>query len=664
MSPVEGWRTPRGHFEWVPGEDQIRTSNLAAFLQFADCSNFDELLTASNSDPGWFWDMVIRYGSLQFYQPYEQIMDASAGIERVRWCIGGVTNLVLNCIDRHRGDARYHQPFMSWESENGEVRKVTLAEFDQEVCRFASVLRQIGIKPGDVVALYMPQLIETYVAYFGVVKIGAIVLPLFSGYGPGAIAERLQLTDAKAIVTVDAGRRRGAIIPMKDAVDEACSLAPSVRHVIVVELIDRDRASHRRRDLWWGDVVPHGNPNEKTEPMPADAIAVVHFTSGTTGRPKGAMYTHIGFVTKMVLDYGIIGDFKPSDTYLCLADMGWMVGSQIAVIPSVHGGKVVIAEGVGDYPSKDRLWRLVDEHSATWLMVTPSFIRMQMQEPEAAIGQHSLRSLRIVFGSGEPWMEAEWRWLFERVCRRTVPILNGTGGTEVSGCILLSNIHRPIKMCSFNAAVPGMGADVVRPDGSSAALGEIGELAMRQASIGLTPGLWGDDNRYLQTYWHQVPRIWIQGDLASRDEDGHFYLYGRSDDTMKIAGRRVGPAEVEGAALSSGLLIEAAAVAIPDPIKGSSLILVAVPVADTSPDTAIEIVSTHIVEVLGSPYRPQRVLLVPELPKTRSMKTMRRLIRSTLSGEPVSDTSALANPDSLETIRRLFQAGALSSTES
>jgi acetyl-CoA synthetase len=645
--------------EWIPTEDQIRATNLTAFLKFAKLPDFDELLKASNSDPARFWEMVIQYSGLRFYRPYERIMDTSAGIERVKWCVGGVTNLVLNCVDRYRDSERYHQPYMTWEGENRQVRSLTLAEFDHEVCKFASVLRQIGIGRGDVVALYMPQLIETYVAYFSVVKIGAIVLPLFSGYGPGAIAERLQLTNAKAVVTVDGANRRGTMVPMKAVVDEARSLASSVQHVIVVERVGRDTVSHGQGDLWWGDLVPNGNPYEKTEEMPANAIAVVHFTSGTTGRPKGAMYTHIGFVTKMVLDYGIIGDFKPSDTYLCLADMGWMVGSQIAVIPSVLGGKVVIAEGVGDYPSKDRLWQLVDDHSATWLMVTPSFMRMQMKEPNEAIGQHSLRSLRVVFGSGEPWMEAEWRWLFDSVCHRIVPILNGTGGTEISGCILLSNLHRPIKACSFNAAVPGMGADVARPDGTSAPPGEIGELAMRQASIGLTPGLWGNDDRYLETYWHQVPGVWIQGDLASRDDDGHFYLYGRSDDTMKIAGRRVGPAEIEGAALSSGLVVEAAAVAIPDPIKGSSLVLIAVPIEEAESEKTKQAVAAHIVALLGAPYRPQWVLLVPALPKTGSMKIMRRLIRSALSGELASDVSALANPDSLNAIRHLVDSGAL-----
>jgi acetyl-CoA synthetase len=643
---------------WFPDPAQVAASNLTAFLKFADCPSFDELVRAADADPGWFWDAVIRYGDLRFYRPYDRILDDGAGIERVKWCVGGVTNLVLNCIDRHRGTDRYDKPYLTCETEDGPTRTVTFAEFDRDICRFASVLRGLGIKPGDVVALFMPQLVETYEAYFGIIKIGATVLPLFSGYGAGAVAERLQLAEAKALVTVDGARRRGAVVPMKAVAVKACRHVPSVRHLVVVDNVGRSGISGGGpTEVRWNDALADGDPSEPTQPVNADEIAVIHFTSGTTGRPKGALYTHIGFVTKMVLDYGIIGDFKPSDTYLCIADMGWMVGSQLAVIPSVLGGRAVVAEGVGDHPTPDRLWRLVDDHAATWLMVTPSFIRMQMQQPNDVVAARSMRSLRVVFGSGEAWMEPEWRWLFDRVCRRAIPILNGTGGTEVSGCILLSNLHRPIGVSSFNGPVPGMGADVVRSDGSSAPVGEIGELALRRASIGLTPGLWGDDEeRYLETYWSKVPGVWIQGDLATRDDEGNFYMLGRSDDTMKIAGKRVGPAEIEGVALTTGLLKEAAAVAVPDPVKGSALVLVAVRTAGPFEGDVGATVTSRIVEVMGPAYRPRDVVLVDDLPKTRTMKITRRVIRLALIGEEVGDMSGLVNPESVHAVRRAAES--------
>jgi acetyl-CoA synthetase len=645
---------PAKKFSWEPTEAILKNSRLTAFLNFVNAKDYDELERKSTQDPGWLWDNVIRFADFKFFKPYEKIMDDTRGPAWTRWCVGGTTNMVLNCIDRYRDTPVYDKTFMIWESEKGANRDLTYKEFDVQVCKFANALKQLGYQKGDVLGLYMPQVPETYIAYFAIIKIGGIVLPLFSGFGPQAVFERLALANAKGIVTVDVTYRKGKQIYMKNIIADGIDKVPTIEHVITVKHGDTDCKWNEKCDYWWHELVADQRGDAQTVEMEAEDPIVIHFTSGTTGKPKGCVYTHIGLITKMVFDQGILTDFKDTDRHFCMADMGWMVGSKSATIASVHGGSMLVAEGVPDYPEPGRYWKLIEKHQVTWVELAPALIRGQMAHGDQKVLRYNLDSLRIVCTGGEPWTEKPWKWLFTNVGKNKVPIMNSAGGTEVSGSILLCCLHRPLKVGSFNAPIPGMGADIVNNRGQVVKTGEMGELVMRHSSIGLTKSLWKNDERYFENYWNVIPNLWVHGDLASRDEDGHWYLHGRSDDIIKVSGKRVGPAEIENIIMQTGKVSGVAVVGIPDPLKGSEIIAACVMMPGIEPgeDLADEFIQ-FIAQSLGKSFKPKKILFVNDLPKTRNMKIMRRAVKSALTGQSLGDTSSLVNPDSLNEISKV-----------
>jgi acetyl-CoA synthetase len=386
--------------------------------------------------------------------------------------------------------------------------------------------------------------------------------------------------------------------------------------------------------------------------MPAEAPAMLMYTSGTTGKAKGTVHTHCGLIGKILLDVGLCLDMKPADRLLWMSDMGWVAGPKIIISAALLGATVVLAEGTPDYPDPGRQFRLIEQHGVTLLGTIPTAIRQLMHGSRDVVSGHDLRSLRAIVTAGEPWNEDAWLWLFEHVCGRRIPIFNYGGGTESGGANLIGSFHRPLKPCAFGSAVPGSGADVVDAQGRPCRAGEMGELVLRQPSIGLTRGLWRDPEGYLESYWRPIPGVWTQGDLAMRDADGLWYMYGRSDDTIKIAGKRTGPAEIESLLLESGFVSEAAAVGLPDAVAGSSLACVCVPAPGIVADEPLRSrISAFVAERFGAPYRPKYVLLVPDLPKTRNQKIMRRLVRSVLTGSPLGDTASLANPEAVDALR-------------
>jgi len=645
---------PVSKYSWEPTDFIFKKSRLTDFLNFVNVKNYDALETKSAKDPGWLWDNVIRFADFEFFKPYEKIMDDSKGPAWTRWCGGGTTNMVLNCIDRYRNTPIYDKTFMIWESEKGDTRQLTYREFDAEVCKFANALKKLGYKKGNVLGLYMPQVPETYIAYFSIIKIGGIILPLFSGFGAKAVVERLKISEAKGLVTIDGTYRKGKVIPMKDIIADEIEKISTIQHVITVKYLNNKCKWNKDYDYWWQELVGNESSEAETVEMEAEDPTVIHFTSGTTGKPKGCVYTHIGLITKMVFDQGILTDFRDTDRHFCMADMGWMVGSKSATIPTIHGGSMLIAEGVPDYPEPGRYWKLIEKHQVTWVELAPALIRGQMTHCDQNVLQYNLDSLRIVCTGGEPWTEKPWNWLFEVVGKKKVPIMNSAGGTEVSGSILLCCLHRPLKVGSFNAPIPGMGADIVDHAGNAIETGEMGELVMRHSSIGLTKSLWKDDDRYFKNYWNVIQDFWVHGDLASKDEDGHWYLHGRSDDTIKVSGKRIGPAEIENIIMHTGKVSEVAAVGIPDPMKGSEIIVTCVVMPKIEESEALANRFTILItEALGKSFRPKKILFVKELPKTRNMKTMRRSVRSALTGQPSGDTSSLVNPDALKEISEI-----------
>ena len=629
---------------WTPPEEIIKDSKLTSFIQYCNLKNYDTLESKALQKPGWLWDSVIKFSDLKFYKNYEQIMDESDGIPWTKWCVGGKTNIVLNCIDRHKDKELFNDTFIFSEKENGETSSITYQDFDKKISQVGNALKSNGFVKGDVIALYMPQIIETYIAYFAILKIGCIVLPLFSGYGSNAVIDRLKIAKAKGIFTSSITFRKGKEIKMFDAIKDGVEALGLIQKIFLV-------GDEKGKKIFNWNNFENVSDQLKTQEMEAEDPAVIHFTSGTTGKPKGCVYTHIGLVTKMSFDEGILADFKQTDVHFCMADMGWMVGSKSATIASLHGAKMIIAEGVPDFPDEVRFWKLIEKYKVSWTELSPALIRSQMNKDKILFKELNLNSLRIVCTGGEPWTEKPWRWLFEFIGKSKVPIMNSAGGTEVSGSILHCCLHRPFKVGSFNAPIPGMSADIVNLDGKTVSLDEMGELIMRKSSIGLTKSLWHDDKRYIDNYWSVIKDLWVHGDLASRDKDGHWYLHGRSDDTIKVSGKRIGPAELEGSIIRSGKVKEAAAVGIPDENKGSKIIIAIVALNKNDPEIKEEYFMDLIIKDLGKSFKPDKIIFVSDLPKTRNMKIMRRVIKTCLTNQDPGDISTLLNPESVEEIK-------------
>ncbi len=627
---------------WQPSKELIENSKLTKFIHYCKLKNYDELEKISFSDPGWLWDNVIKFSDLKFYKPYSKILDESKGTPWTRWCIGGKTNIVLNCIDRHKDKEFFKNTFIFAEREDGKESSITYEEFDKQISKVGNTLKANGFKKGDVIALYMPQFIETYIAYFAILKIGCVVLPLFSGYGSKAVIERLNIAKAKGIFTVEKTFRKAKEIRMFDQIKNELDQVISLEKIF---LLGKDKG---KKIFNWENFQTVSD-NLKTEETDAEDPAIIHFTSGTTGKPKGCVYTHIGLVAKMSFDEGVLADFKQNDIHLCMADMGWMVGSKSATIASAHGAQMVIAEGVPDFPDEVRFWKLIEKYKVSWTELSPALIRTQMIKDEKLFKDLDLSSLRMICTGGEPWTEKPWKWLFQVIGKSKVPIMNSAGGTEVSGSILHCCLHRPFKVGSFNAPIPGMSADILNLDGKKVSTNEMGELVMRKSSIGLTKSLWNDDKRYIDNYWSVIKDYWVHGDLASRDADGHWYLHGRSDDTIKVSGKRIGPSELESVIVKSGKAKEVAAVGIPDANKGSKIILSIVPAENN--DQKESFFEDLVIKDLGKSFKPDKVIFVKDLPKTRNMKIMRRVIKSCLANQDPGDLSTLLNPESVEEIR-------------
>jgi acetyl-CoA synthetase len=645
---------------WTPPSELVAVSNLTAFLRVTGQKDYDDLASKAEADPAWLMQEVFKFCNVRFYRGYDQMLDVSRGQPWARWCVGGTTNIVLNCLDKHRDTAVWDQTFLVWEGEDKhERRSLSYREFDRDVAQLAQGLRGIGIGRGDVVAIYMPNLPETFVAFFAILKLGAIVMPLFSGFGHAPIQTRLNHGEAKAVITANGTWRRGAPAPLKSVLDVALEASPTVKHVIVTRRdgLAIDTPMQKGRDLWWEDAVAGKDAVIETAEMQAEDPAILLYTSGTTGEPKGCVWTHIGFIGSMVTrDMIICGDFKSSDRFFFFSDMGWMVGAMCACIPSFAGGSLLIAEGTPDYPDTGRFWRLIAEHGVTYLGVSPTIVRSLMRYG-LEVESYDLSSLRMTASGGEAWTAAPWLWFFEHVCKKKIPIINISGGTEVGGCIFTGTPNHPMNPGSFSRPALGVGADIVDLSGERVPDGTVGELVLRHSSIGLTKSLWKADARYIESYWSTLPGLWVHGDFAMRGEDGLYYILGRSDDTIKISGKRTGPAELEGILIATGKLAEAAVFGIPHPIKGSAIVCACVPMPGVEGDRSLEAqLSSAIVAGMGTSYRPETILFVDDLPRTRNLKIMRRVLRAVFEDKDPGDISALANPEAVDRLREKLAA--------
>lgn len=641
-----------GEIVWRPTAAYVEHSNLKRFMDRHGLQTFDELWRRSTEDVAWFWEAVLQDLGIEFYEPYEKIIDLSGGIQFPQWCVRGKLNIVHNCLDKWIGTPTQNRAALRWEGEEGATRILTYRDLWVEVNRCANALRAAGLGKGDAIGLYLPMVPEIAVALLAIAKIGGIILPLFSGYGAGAVATRLADAGAKALFTCDGAFRRGHVVPMKPIADEALQSAPTVQTVIVLRRTGSEVPMQAGRDVWWHDFVAGQPITAPTEPTGAEDAVMIIYTSGTTGRPKGALHTHCGFPIKGAQDMAHGLDIHPEDTLYWMTDMGWMMGPWQVFGTLLLGASMLFYDGAPDFPEVDRVWSLVERHGVTALGVSPTFVRALRPHGDEPIQKHDLSSLRITGSTGEAWNPEPWLWFFNTVCRGEVPIINYSGGTEISGGILMGNVLLPLKPCAFSGPLPGMAADVVDDEGRPLR-NAVGELVIRQPWIGMTRGFWQDPQRYIETYWSRFPNVWVHGDFAAIDEDGLWYILGRSDDTIKVAGKRLGPAEVESVLVGHPAVAEAAAIGVPDEVKGQVVVCFCILQPDYTPGEALRReLQALIVEKMGKALAPKAIKFVTDIPKTRNAKVMRRVIRASYLGQDAGDLSALVNPEAVEGIRK------------
>ena len=642
-------------YVWFPSEAMKRDANWTGFLRDANLGSYEELLQRADADPEWFWNALIRHVGFRFIKPYTQVLDLSDGLPFAKWCIGGTTNLTLSCLERNIERGLGAKTYLIWQGEDGAERSWTYADLVRETDRVVAALRRFGLGKGDVIGLYMPLMPEAAAALFAVARIGAIIMPLFSGFGADAIVTRLNDGAAKAVITVDGCYRRGRRIAMKPVMDEALTDVPTVQHVVVISRFGDPVELTPGRDHRLEDLVPGTPPASQAEELPAEAPVLLVYTSGTSGKPKGTIHTHVSLPIKTQEDFQLCFDLKASDRMIWMTDMGWLVGPIQILATALAGASLIMAEGAPDYPGPDRLWKLVQQHKATFLGIGPTLARVLMRHGAEIPRQYDLSSIRIAASTGEPWDDTSWTWVFDEVCGRRAPLMNYSGGTEIGGGIVCTNVLYPIKPGSFSGPIPGTGGDIMDETGQRVPPGVTAELVMTRPCIGLTRGIWKAPERYLE-YWQRIPNTWVHGDWASRDADGVWYIHGRSDDTLKIGGKRTGPAEIEAVLMATGLVTDAAVVGIPDATAGSAVAIAVVPGERAGADL-VDVLTRAVVAGHGAPFRPKRTLLVQELPKTRNMKTMRRLVRAALTGEATGDLSSLVNPEALDALKRAAQTG-------
>ena len=602
---------------WEPTREFVESTNVWRFMQRLGFDDREAFLRFSRESPERFWDEMMREMRVEWFTRYREVVDLSGGPEWARWFRGGKLNIAHNCLDRWAGTDR---TACLWEGENGATRTVRFSELRNEANRVANGLRALGLEPGDRAALCMPMVPEILSILYGCFKLGVAVVPIFAGFGAGAIATRLEDSGARVLFTASHLERRGKRIPL------AAKMPRTVEHTILVD----------------GPLFPDLPDEAPTAVLDSDARAFLLYTSGTTGRPKGTVHTHAGCLAQMGKEIWLGFDHRDADRFFWLSDIGWMMGPWSILGNHLFGGTIFLYDGAPDFPSPMRLWEMIERHGITTFGVSPTAIRMLSK---AGGEMPRMDSLRLLGSTGEPWDEAAWMWFFERVGRRRCPIINISGGTEIVGSFLFPLPIQGLKPCSLGGPAPGMATECVDENGTPVR-GRKGYLVCTRPAPSMTRGIWNDPERYLDTYWSRFPGMWYHGDWASVDEDGHWFLHGRADESMNVAGRKVGPAEVEEAMMQHPGVAEAAVIGVPDELKGEAIVGYAVAKAGAPVDPAA--VCATVVEVLGPTFRPREIVLVGELPKTQSGKIVRRLIRQKYMGEALGDLSTVANPWALE----------------
>jgi acetyl-CoA synthetase len=650
---------------YEPDEAFVEDSNVAAFMREYGIEDFEELhertVSEVDGEPAsgldWFWAEVVDYLDLDFYEEYDEVRDATDGPQFTDWYVGGELNIAHNVVDRHAAPDSPNRNTVAtlWEGEDGEVREITYHELHQQTNRVANALEERGIGTGDTVGLYMPMVPEIVPLLYSCFKVGAIAVPIFSGFGVDATATRISDAECSVLFTGDGFYRRGSEVGLKSAADEAIEEAGHVEHTIVYNRFGSDESDipwDDERDEWWDDAVGSQSDEYETKSLPSDQESMLLYSSGTTGKPKGIVHTHAGGLVQPAKEIFFSFDHKPSDRFFWVSDIGWMMGPWTLIGNHAHGGTIFIYEGAPDHPEPDRFWEMIDNHGLTTFGISPTAIRALQKHGDEWLEGHDLSTLRLLGSTGEPWDPDSWEWFLENVGQGTAPIMNISGGTEIFGCFLQPTPLHSLKPGTLGGPALGMDIDIVDVHGESVADdNEKGYLVCKSSAPSMTKSLWSGDERYLKEYWSRFDDLWDHGDWAQKDEDGYWFLHGRSDDVLNVAGRKVGPAEVEGALIEHDAVNAAVAIGADDETKGTAVVtFVILNDGYEETDDLREELRGQVGEELGKPFRPREVLFVDEFPKTQSGKIVRRIIQGVYEGEELGDLSSIENPGAIDDI--------------
>ncbi len=612
----------------------------------------------AEADPEGFWaDQAER---LQWFKRWDRVMEWTP--PWVKWFVGGTLNASYNCLDRHVEAGGGDKVAYHWEGEPGEERTITYKELLDEVCKFANALKALGVRKGDRVAIYLGMVPELPVAMLACARIGAPHSVVFGGFSAEALRDRINDAEAKVLVTADGGYRRGQVVPLKVNADDAVKGCPSIEHVVTVRRTGGDHPFTPGRDHWYHELIEEQQPECEPEEMDAEDLLYLLYTSGTTGKPKGIAHATGGYLTQVAATHRMIFDIQEDDVYWCAADIGWVTGhSYIVYGPLTNHTTGIIYEGAPDWPDKDRLWQIAERYGATILYTAPTAIRAFMRWGPEFPEKHDLSSLRLLGSVGEPINPEAWVWYWRHIGGERCPVVDTWWQTE-TGAILITPLPgiTPLKPGSATFPFPGIEADVVDESGRTVGLGGGGYLVLKRPWPAIARTIWGDPDRYVDTYFGKYgPEIYVAGDGAKRDEDGYYWLLGRIDDVMNVAGHRLSTYEIESALVDNLKVAEAAVVSRPDDLVGEAIVaFVTLKSGFEGTDDVAKELREHVSTKIGKIARPHGIIFTSDLPKTRSGKIMRRLLRDVAQGRALGDVTTLANAEVVDQIHTMVDSGA------